>query len=157
MKRKGWLIFDFFLAIIISILGKFVADYLKDRYGLIKPNRIFVVIVLFFIALGISLTITLLKQKDRADQKSDKNQMNNGKFYVHQQIKELYGKLIGVKSQRIMGGIFKVKQKISKIGNGGSATGVEVTENIGDSKIEVEQKVNKVDKGGELIGRQKNK
>jgi predicted PurR-regulated permease PerM len=154
MRRTSWWItLDLILATVVAILGNIVAMYLQDQFKLTKSNRIGLVVALFIASIAISLTITLRRFKTGKEQPF-KNESHTETWIVnvHQRVKKLYGQLIGVKAQKIIGGMVKVKQRIFKVSRGGNITGVEITGQTCGGIHDINQKVKKIDENGTVIG-----
>ncbi|MCP4404972.1 MAG: CHAT domain-containing protein [bacterium] len=70
---------------------------------------------------------------------------------VQQQVKEVYGKLKGVKVKTMQKGTIEAKMDIGKVGKRGEVVGVEV-DNMSVGTVDAEQKADTVENGGNMTG-----
>jgi hypothetical protein len=70
---------------------------------------------------------------------------------VRQQVKELYGKLVGAEVGKMTNGAFEVEQKINTVAEGGEATGFKADE-LGGGSVKTDQKVDRIDTSGSVTG-----
>jgi hypothetical protein len=70
---------------------------------------------------------------------------------VRQQVKELYGKLVGAEVGKMTNGGIEVEQTINTVAEGGEATGFKANE-LGGGSVKTDQKVDRVDTGGNVTG-----
>ncbi|MEJ2559740.1 MAG: hypothetical protein P8186_26690 [Anaerolineae bacterium] len=70
---------------------------------------------------------------------------------VRQQVKELYGKVVGAEVGKMTNGGIEVEQTINTVAEGGEATGFKANE-LGGGSVKTDQKVDRVDTGGNVTG-----
>jgi hypothetical protein len=70
---------------------------------------------------------------------------------VRQQVKELYGKLLGAEVGKMTNGAFEVAQEINTVAEGGEAVGFKADE-LGGGNVKTDQKVDRIDRGGSVTG-----
>lgn len=70
---------------------------------------------------------------------------------VHQRIKELNGRLTGIRVGKMERGIIDLEQKIDTIRNGGKITGVDIND-LKSGSLTSSQEIDRVEKGGTVTG-----
>lgn len=152
MKHTVWIVLDIVLAAFVALLGNIIASYLQERFDLTDPVRFVFVAVLFAACLVLLLLVTLKRSRTVENPQGGATApIGNPDMRVRQFVRELRGRLRGVKIGKVTGGKAEVKQKICTVGESGEVVGFEAQE-LGDGSVKTDQTVNKVDKGGSVIG-----
>ena len=125
MRNARWIVFDFFLATIVAVLGNIVASYLQERFSLTHPVRFLFVAVLFAVCLILLLLATLRRSHaEMADPDGDRAPIG---ARVRQVIKRIgrEGEVVGVEAEEFPPSIpTSVEQEAEKVA--GKMTGVRI-------------------------------